>query len=359
MSIQHNLSELAGIGNGTLVGDADYSIASLASIANAGPEDLSFLDNRKLENELESTKAGCVLVDREQEAPATLNIIRVDQPLVAWASALEIFHPRKRLFEDVSPDAIIGRDVVIGEGAGIGPGAWIGDGAVIRAATEIFPGATIGPGTTIGESCLIYPGVHIYHDCTLGDRVIIHSGAVIGADGYGFAQEDTGNPAEPVIHRKVEQVGNVIVEDDVEIGANTTIDRGALDSTLIGKGTKIDSQVVIGHNCRIGEHCLLISQVGIAGSSRLGNYVTLAGQVGVKGHATIGDGAIVGGGSGVMQDLEGGQVYLGTPARPAGSTKKVYALLKKLPEYARKIRKLEKRLREIEGSGSDGPAGGA
>ena len=357
MSTQHNLSELAGIVNGTLVGDADYSITSLASINNAGPEDLSFLDNRKLTNELESTKAGCVLVDREQEVPETLNIIRVDQPLVAWAAALELFHPRKRLFEDVSPDAIIGRDVAIGEDVGIGPGAWIGDGAVIGAATEIFPGATIGPGTTIGESCLIYPGAHIYHDCALGNRVIIHSGAVIGADGYGFAQENTDNPAEPVIHRKVAQVGNVIVEDDVEIGANTTIDRGALDSTLIGKGTKIDNQVVIGHNCQIGEHCLLISQVGIAGSSRLGNYVTLAGQAGVNGHTTIGDGAIVGGGSGVMQDLEGGQVYLGTPARPAGTTKKIYALLQKLPDYARRIRKLEKRLREIEGSGSDEPAG--
>ena len=357
MKAQHNLSEIAGIVNGDLVGDADYAITSLSSITHAGPEDLSFLDNRKFESELETTKAGCVLVDREQEAPAALNIIRVDKPLAAWAAALEVFHPRSRLFDDVSPDAIIGRDVVTGEGVGIGPGAWIGDGAAIGDGTEIFPGTTVGPGTVIGKDCLIYPGVHIYHGCVLGNRVIIHSGAVVGADGYGFAQEGTDDPVEPIIHRKVEQVGNVVIEDDVEIGANSTIDRGALDSTLIGKGTKIDNQVVIGHNCQIGRHCLLIAQVGIAGSSSLGNYVTLAGKVGVNGHTTIGDGAIVGGQGGVMQDLEGGQVYLGTPARPASVTKKIYALLQKLPEYSRKIRKLEKRLREIEDSPGREPAG--
>ena len=351
MSKQHKLSVLAELVNGSLDGDPDYSISSLSSITRAGPGDLSFLDDPKLAAELDTTEAGCVIVSTKQEAPAALNVIRVDQPVVAWAVALELLHKRKRIFETVSSAAFIGEGTTTGEGVGVGPGAWIGDGASIGARTEIFPGATIGPGSSIGEDCIIYPGVHIYHDCSIANRVIVHSGAVIGADGYGFAQENTGDPAEPVVHRKIQQVGAVVIEDDVEIGANTTIDRAALDSTVIGKGTKIDNQVVIGHNVTTGRHCLLISQVGIAGSSTLGNYVTLAGQSGVNGHTTIGDGVIVGGKSGVMQDIEGGEgrVYLGIPARPALTTKKIYALIDRLPEYSRKIRNLEKRIVELEG----------
>ena len=324
-------------------------IKSLASISNAAGDDLTYLDNIKFEKELETTKACCVLVDRDIKAPESLNIIRVDQPLAAWAAILELFHPRKRLFEEVSPAAHMGNDVTTGEGVGIGPGAWVGDGACIESNTEIYPGATVGPGAVIGENCIIYPGAHVYHDCRIGNRVIIHSGAVIGGDGFGFAQVPSGDPAEPVLHKKVQQVGNVVIEDDVEIGANTTIDRAALDTTLIGKGTKIDNQVVIGHNVVTGRHCLLVAQVGIAGSARLGNYVTLAGQSGVGGHLEVGDGAIVGGKSGVMRSLDGGNVYLGIPALPAGTTKRIYAAMEKLPEYRRKISRLEKRIDELEG----------
>lgn len=349
MSNKHTLSELAELVNGSLHGEGDCQVGALCSISNAGPGDLSYLDNKKFEKELSATKAGCVLVDREIETPEALNIIRVDQPLAAWAAILELFHPRKPLFEGVSVDAHIGEGVSIGEGVGIGPGAWIGDGAAIGAGTEIYPGVTIGPAAVIGENSLIYPGVHIYHDCSIGSRVIVHSGAVIGADGYGFAQVNTGDDSEPVVHKKVQQIGNVVIEDDVEIGANTTIDRAALDTTLIARGTKIDNQVVIGHNVQTGRHCLLVSQVGIAGSARLGDYVTLAGQVGVGGHLEIGDGTIVGGQGGVMRSLEGGNVYLGTPALPAMTTKRIYAVMEKLPEYRRRISRLEKRIDELEG----------
>jgi UDP-3-O-[3-hydroxymyristoyl] glucosamine N-acyltransferase len=348
MSHQHTLSELAELLNGALHGDGDLTVKSLASISNASADDLAYLDNRKFEKELEATKACCVLVDREIETPDSLNIIRVDQPLAAWAAILELFHPRRRLFDEVSPAAHIGSDVSIGEGVGIGPGAWIGDGASIEAQTEIYPGATVGPGVVIGEDSLVYPGAHIYHGCRIGKRAIIHSGAVIGADGYGFAQVPTGDPAEPVLHKKVQQVGNVVIEDDVEIGANTTIDRAALDTTLIARGTKIDNQVVIGHNVQTGRHCLLVAQAGIAGSARLGNYVTMAGQSGIGGHLEVGDGAIIGGKTGVMRSLEGGNVYLGIPALPAMTTKRIYAAMEKLPESRRKISQLEKRIAELE-----------
>ena len=348
MSKQHTLSELAELLNGTLHGEGEREIKSLASISDASADDLTYLDNRKFEEKLNTTEACCVLVDREIKAPESLNIIRVDQPLAAWAAILELFHPRKRLFEEISPAAHIGKDVSIGKGVGIGPGAWIGDGVSIKAETEIYPGATVGPGAEIGEDCLIYPGVHIYHDCCIGNRVILHSGAVIGADGYGFAQVPTGDPAEPIMHKKVQQVGNVVIEDDVEIGANTTIDRAALDTTLIARGTKIDNQVVIGHNVQTGRHCLLVAQVGIAGSARLGDYVTLAGQAGVGGHLEVGDGAIVGGKAGVMRNLEGGNVYLGIPALPAITTKRIYAAMEKLPGYRRKISQLEKRIADLE-----------
>ena len=359
MSKQHTLSELAELLSGSLHGDGDRAIESLASISNAAADDLTYLDNRKFEEELKTTKAGCVLVDREIKTPDSLNVIRVDQPLAAWAAILELFHPRKRLFEEVSPAAHIGNDVSLGEGVGIGPGAWIGDGASIQSRTEIYPGATVGPGTVIGEDSIIYPGAHIYHDCCIGSRAIIHSGVVIGADGYGFAQVPTGDPAEPVMHKKVQQVGNVVIEDDVEIGANTTIDRAALDTTLIARGTKIDNQVVIGHNVQTGRHCLLVAQVGIAGSARLGNYVTLAGQVGVGGHLEIGDGAIVGGKGGVMRNLEGGNVYLGIPALPAITTKRIYSAMEKLPGYRRKISQLEKRIAELEEHLGKSPGGKA
>lgn len=354
MTNEYKLSSLAQLVNGELSGDGDYVISTLASIASAGPDGLSFFDNPKLTDQLKSTRAGCVIIGPDQEAPESLNVIRVGQPVVAWATILDLLHPRKRVFDKISDDAFIGEDVQFGEGAGVGPGAWIGDGARIGAGTEIFPGATVGDGATLGEDCIIYAGVHIYHQCSIGNRVIIHSGAVIGSDGYGFAQENTGDTAEPVVHKKIQQIGNVVIEDDVEIGANTTIDRAALDSTVIGKGTKIDNQVVIGHNVNTGRHCLLISQVGIAGSSTLGNYVTLAGQSGVNGHTTIGDGAIVGGKSGVMQDLEGGKIYLGIPARSALATKRAYALIDKLPEYTRKLRALEKKIAELEGEDPPG-----
>lgn len=356
MSNNYTLSELAELVNGAIHGEAGCRVVSLASISNAESGDLSYLDNRNFEKELSTTKAGCVLVDRSIKTPDALNVIRVDQPLAAWAAILELFHPRKQLFEGVSPAAHIGEDVSIGEGAGVGPGTWIGDGASIGAGTEIYPGVTIGPATAIGDNSLIYPGVHVYHDCSIGNRVIIHSGAVIGADGFGFAQVNTEDPDEPVAHRKIQQIGTVIIEDDVEIGANSTIDRAALDTTLVARGTKIDNLVVIGHNVQTGRHCLLVSQVGIAGSARLGNYVTLAGQVGVGGHLEVGDGAIVGGQGGVMKNLAGGNVYLGTPALPVVTTKRIFALMKKLPEFRRKISRLEKRVEELEsGRDNDSP----
>jgi UDP-3-O-[3-hydroxymyristoyl] glucosamine N-acyltransferase len=348
MKSPQRLRDIAELVGGRLSGDGECKVSRFASLEKALPGDLTYLESPKLLKELASTRASGVIVDEDVAVPAGLNVIRVRQPSVAWAKALAALCPYERLFHEVSPHAHLGTGVELGAGVGIGPGAWIGDGASIGARTEIYPGVTVGPGVAIGEDCRLYPGVHIYRDCRLGRRVIVHGGAVIGADGYGYVQEETADPAEPVVHRKVPQIGTVVIEDDVEIGANTTIDRAALEATVIGLGTKIDNLVMVGHNCRTGRHCLLIAQVGLAGTIELGDYVTIAGQAGLAGHLKVGDRATIGAQTGIMSDVEPGQVMIGSPALPAGLARRAYAQIEHLPEFRRQLQEIRKRLAELE-----------
>jgi UDP-3-O-[3-hydroxymyristoyl] glucosamine N-acyltransferase len=269
------------------------------------------------------------------------------------ARAIDLVSPQERAFEGISPMAYIGKGTEIAAGVGIGPQAYIGDGVRIGKGTEIYPGTTIGRGSVIGEDCLFYAGVHIYHSTTIGHRVIIHSGAVIGADGFGFVQEKlTGpdiSPHEPLRHRKIRQVGRVVIEDDVEIGANTAIDRAALDVTFIGRGTKIDNLVQIAHNCRIGRHSIIVGQAGMSGSTVLGDYVTVAGQSGLAGHLKIGARAVIGAQSGVTKDIAEGQIVLGSPAIDARQARKSLTLIDSLPEFKKSIASHERRIQKLEG----------
>jgi UDP-3-O-[3-hydroxymyristoyl] glucosamine N-acyltransferase len=305
--------------------DKDRSIASVKALDDAGPSDISFLDNRKYLPVLEKTRAGAVLIAESfvSRVPAGTVPIICKEPYRAFALALDLFYPDAHHSKVgdagadlVSPSARIESGAIIEAGAIICPEASIGRG------TRIAAGAVIGYRVAIGRDGFVGPCASVLH-ALVGNRVIIHGGARIGQDGFGFAMGASG-------HYKVRQVGRVIIQDDVEIGANTTIDRGALRDTVIGEGTKIDNLVQIGHNVVIGRHCVIVAQTGISGSTVLGDFVAMGGQAGTVGHIRIGSGAQVGAKAGVSQDIPAGERWSGYPAKPASLWAREVALLKRL-----------------------------
>jgi UDP-3-O-[3-hydroxymyristoyl] glucosamine N-acyltransferase len=356
MSRTISVRELASRVTGDVVGNPEVVVSGIASLASAGPGDLVYVDSAKHAGALATTKAGAAILPEGIDPPAGLAAIRVRQPALAVAQALEILHPPERTFVGISPQAAVGKDVELGDGVAIGPHAYIGDNVRIGRGTEIHPNATIGRGSVVGEDCVLHAGVHIYDGMTIGNRVIIHAGAVIGADGFGYVQESlsasSAPPDELVRHRKVRQIGRVVIEDDVEIGANTTIDRAALDVTRIGRGSKIDNLVQIGHNCRIGRHCIIVGQAGLSGSCVLGDYATIAGQAGLAGHLTVGARAVVGAQAGVTKDIPDGTYVLGSPAiEDFRAAKRALSLIESLPEFKKAIASHEQRLARLEGGG--------
>ena len=350
----YTLAELAARVGGRVKGDGGVAISRVAPLESAGPDELSFLANPKYVPWLDKTAAAAVIVSPRFEQ-ARPNLIIADNPYLAWARICALFWEWPYGFQGVSGQAVITPGAEIADGATVFPLAYIGAGARVGRGAVIFPHVFLGDGCAVGEESVLYPGVTVYAGCTVGNRVIIHAGAVVGSDGYGFAPRQPGGPYE-----KVPQLGTVAVEDDVEIGAGVTIDRAALGATRIGRGTKIDNLVQIGHNVEVGEDCLLVAQVGISGSTRLGRSVVLAGKVGVVGHVTIGDGAMVGAMSGVARDIPALGRYSGAPALEHGQWLRVQSILGKLPELVQRIRTLEGRVRELEGTpraGADGEEG--
>ena len=333
------LKELAELVAGTLCGDGGTAIRGVNSLREAKSGDISFVANGKYAHMLASTKASAVIVKHGVQAP--LPSIAVDNPDLAFARVAQRFCPPAPGFEPgvhptavVAPDALLGRDVAIGALAVVGPGARIGDSTTVHAQAYVGRDARIGP------ECRLYPQVVVRERCEIGARVILHAGAVVGSDGFGYVTEKD-------VHHKIPQTGIVVIEDDVEIGANTAIDRARFGRTVIGRGSKIDNLVQIAHNVVVGEGALIASQAGIAGSTRLGRRVTLAGQVGLSGHIELGDGVIVTAQAGVGKDVPPGLVISGEYAVEMKTHLKRLAALAKLPEALAEIRKLRGEIEKL------------
>ncbi len=316
------ISEIVAFTGGRYSGPAGRMIEGVASLADAGEAQLTFLSNPKYASQLASTRAAAILIS-DEVAGDDGRFIRVANPYYAMASVVAKYFDRRPMPQGIAPLASISPAAVLGANVAVGPFTTIGDDVVLGDGVVIFQNVSIQAGTTIGEGTIVYPGVSIYDRSVIGKRCIIHSGVVIGADGYGFATEGGK-------HHKIPQVGIVRIGDDVEIGAGSTIDRAALGETYIGDGTKIDDQVMIGHNVKVGRHCLLVAQVGIAGSTELGDYVVVAGQSGFGGHLTIGNGVQVAAKSAVLHDVPDGAKVMGIPAIPFREFARREVVLKRL-----------------------------
>jgi UDP-3-O-[3-hydroxymyristoyl] glucosamine N-acyltransferase len=317
-------------------GDASVQVHRVAGIEDSGPGDLTFVANSKYVAYLSTTRASAVILSPEHDTP--LPSIVSPHPYLVYARAATILHPASRPRGGVHPSAAVDPEAVLGPDVHVGAMAVIGPRARVGARTVVHPHVTLYPDVTVGEDCVIHSGVHVREGCRLGDRVIVQNGAVIGGDGFGFARGPEGR------YEKIPQVGVVVVEDDVEIGSNVAIDRAALKETRIGRGTKIDNLVQIGHSVVIGRDSVLAGQVGIAGSTKVGDRVTLAGQVGVVGHITIGDDVIATAQTGVPSSLEAGTVISGSPGIENRAWLKAVAVFPRLPEILRRLRALEKRM---------------
>jgi UDP-3-O-[3-hydroxymyristoyl] glucosamine N-acyltransferase len=338
-----SLSQLAEHLQGQLIEPAatELTITGAAGLDQAGPTDITFIDDAAKIAQAEASGAGAVIVPMEVEKlgkPA----IRVANPRVAFAQVLALFAPPAEVAVGVHKTAIIGKEVKLGKGVAIGSYTIIGDNSRIEDGSVIYPHVYIGRNVHIGAQTTVWPNATIGWGSEIGARCIIYAGAVIGADGFGYTWDG-------MQHVKIPQIGRVVIEDEVEIGANTTIDRATTHITRIGRGTKIDNQVQIAHNCNIGEHCIIAGSVGISGSVTLGKGVILAGQVGVVDHITIGDGAIVLARSAVLYDLAAGGTYSGMPASPHREDLRQQAAGRKLPELLKEIRELRARLEKLEG----------
>jgi UDP-3-O-[3-hydroxymyristoyl] glucosamine N-acyltransferase len=327
-------AEIAKELDGEVIGDGSLKLTGFAPASAARPGELTFAENEAFFHKAEQSAAAAILID----GPFTSTqkaLIRVANARIAFARVLPLFFPERSFAPGLDPTAIAAPSAQIDPTAHIGPHCVIGENVKIGPGVVLQGGNHIGHHSVIGAQSRLYPNVVIYEQTQIGQRVRIHAGAVIGADGFGYVF-DAG------LHRKVPQVGHVIVQDDVEIGANATIDRGALGPTIIGKGTKIDNLVQVAHNVSIGEHCLVVAQVGIAGSTKIGQYTTLAGQVGIAGHLKIGNKVTIAAQSGVMNDVPDGAKWLGAPAQPDRQAKRQMIALQHLPELLRRVRELEK-----------------
>ena len=326
---------IAALVSGELIGDGKTAVSGVAPLDRAGGSELSILSSAKYAPMLAATRAGIVLIDpefRDVVGQPRARII-VEQPLEKLLSLLPRLYPEKPLVPGVAATARIGKGAVLGERVSIGEYAVIGAGAKLAEGVTIGAHCVIGDDASLGEGSRLWPGVTIYPGATLGARTIVHSGARIGSDGFGYVFRDGA-------HHKIPHVGRCIIGDDVEIGANTTIDRGSIDDTVIGSGTKIDNLVHIAHNVRIGEKCLLMAQVGIAGSATVGDGVILAGQAGIGGHLSIGAGARIGAQAGVFGDVPAGETWSGYPARPHKDSLRALAASFKLAGMMRRLEKL-------------------
>jgi UDP-3-O-[3-hydroxymyristoyl] glucosamine N-acyltransferase len=335
--MRKTLAEIAELVSGEVVGDGSITIRGVSGIKEAGDGDIAFVANPKYLSLIDKTGASAIITSSDVEGAAK-PIIRTANPSLAFAKVVCLFSPvEDKRPQGVHPTAVIGKNVKLGKDVAVQPYCVIEDNTQIGDGTVIYTGVYVGPYTKIGRDCTIYPHVTIRERISIANRVIIHNGTVIGSDGFGYADVSG-------MHHKIPQIGTVVIEDDVEIGANVTIDRARFDKTIIGRGTKIDNLVQIAHNVIIGEHSIIVAQAGISGSTSIGKNVTLAGQAGLVGHIDVGDNAIVAAQAGVTKDVPANTCVSGYPAKPHKSAKRINAYVQKLPNLFQKVLDLEKRL---------------
>jgi len=329
-------AEIAKLLAGEVLGDAHAALTGFATADNAKPGDLTFAETEEFFTAAENSAATAIIAGKNSVSAKKI-LIRVDNPRIAFAKALAVFFPEPKFPAGIHPSAVIAQSAQIDPTAHIGPHCTIGERVKIGANVILQSGNFVGNDSTIGDETNLFPNVTIYSRTQIGKRVRIHSNTVIGSDGFGYVFDAS-------FHRKVPQIGNVVIGDNVEIGSNVSVDRGALGSTIIGKGTKIDNLVQVAHNVEIGEHCILCAQVGIAGSAKLGNYCVLAGQVGIAGHLKIGHRVTIGSKAGVMHNIPDGEQWLGIPAQPDKQAKRIMIAMQRLPDLFKKIAAWEKKL---------------
>lgn len=341
------VAELAERVGGRVEGDGSIRIERVMPLDEAGPSDVSFFANRKYAADFAASRAGAVIVGESEAAAPGRTLLRAGNAYLAFAKVSTLFHPPREPVPEVSPRAVLGEGSVVDPSAEVQDLAYVGRGAVIGARTILFPGVYVGDGARIGDDCILYPNAVVRERCIVGNRRILQPGSVVGGDGFGFAFDMEGDGNGPR-HYKVPQSGIAVLEDDVELGANSCVDRATLGRTVVRKGAKIDDLVMIAHNVDFGPLSIAAAQVGISGSTKIGMGVILAGQVGLVGHIDIGDGARLGAQSGVMNDVPAGEAYSGYPARPHRDWLKEQGALGHLPGLLKRVRELEKALRKLQ-----------
>jgi len=346
------LIEIAKHLNGILKGPQDVDILRPAKIEEAAPGEITFISNPRYKHFLETTKASAVIVD-QSAGDVRIPHILVENAYMGFLLLLRLFEPKRGFdFSGISKNAEIHKTAKIAENSNIGPFVYIGSNSTIGRNCIIYPGVVILNDVSVGENCIIYPNVSIREQCIIGNNVILQNNVVIGGDGFGFAPH-AGK------YEKIPQIGNVVIEDDVEIGANTTVDRATVGSTVIKKGAKLDNLVQVAHNCVVGEHTVIAAQAGISGSTTIGNSVTIGGQAGLVGHIKIGDGSAIAAQSGITKDVKPKEILFGTPAYPISERKKIEVSIKHLPNAIKRIKQLEgevvelKNLLNIDQKGND------
>lgn len=340
--MKFSAKQIADYLKGEIIGNPDVTVSDFSKIEEGKPGTLTFLGNPKYTPHIYHTEADIVLVnlDFELEKPVTATLIKVENAYAALASLMEMVSNNKPVKTGAEEMSFIAPTATLGENVYIGAFAYIGDQVQIGNDSKIYPQSFVGDNVQIGKNCTIYPGVKIYSDCSIGDNCIIHAGAVIGADGFGFSKQED-------IYHKIPQMGNVRIEDNVEIGANTTIDRAVMGSTIIHSGVKLDNLIQIAHNCEIGENTVMAAQVGIAGSTKVGESCVLGGQVGVGGHITIGKHSQIGAQAGIISNTKEGSQIIGSPAYPVKNFFKSSVIIPKLPDMYRQLNALEKEIAEL------------
>jgi len=343
--MEFTAEQIAALINGQVIGNPQVKVTGLAKIEEGLEGTLSFLSNPKYEEYIYSTKSSICIVnnsfDPSKILPSTLTIIKVEDAYSCFAKLLEAYAQMTRKQPGIEQPSYISKTAKVGEHIYVGAFAYVGENAVIGNNVVIYPNAYIGDNVKIGDNTVIHPGATIYNDCVIGNRCVIHAGVVVGADGFGFAPNDKGE------FQKVPQIGNVVIEDDVEIGSNTTIDRATMGSTFIRKGVKIDNLCQIAHNVDVGQHTAMAAQVGVAGSAKIGQHVMIGGQAGISGHLKIADGTKIVAQSGIPSTVKKPDTLMGSPGIPLDEFKRSYFGFRKLPFILTKLQELEKQLKEL------------